>query len=44
VRISELCGIAIKAPDGLPDLMLDSVERGRGGAAGSLGWGCQKGA
>jgi integrase len=29
VRISELCGIAIEAPDGLPDLMLDSVERGR---------------
>jgi integrase len=29
VRISELCGIAVEAPDGLPDLMLDSVERGR---------------
>lgn len=29
VRISELCGIAVEGPDGLPDLMLDSVERGR---------------
>ncbi len=29
VRISELCGIAVEGPDGLPDLMLDSLERGR---------------
>lgn len=29
VRISELCGIAVDAPDGLPDLMLDSIDRGR---------------
>ena len=29
LRESELCGLAIAAPDGLPDLMLDSVQRGR---------------
>ncbi len=29
VRRSELCGLAIEGPDGLPDLMLDSIERGR---------------
>lgn len=29
VRIAELCGLAVEGPDGLPDLMLDSVERGR---------------
>lgn len=29
VRISELSGLAVQAPDGLPDLMLDSMERGR---------------
>ncbi|TMB88197.1 MAG: hypothetical protein E6J45_11630 [Chloroflexi bacterium] len=29
VRISELSGLAVRGPDGLPDLMLDSLERGR---------------
>jgi integrase len=29
VRISELAGLAVRAPDGLGDLMLDSLERGR---------------
>ncbi|HEY4025479.1 MAG TPA: tyrosine-type recombinase/integrase [Candidatus Dormibacteraeota bacterium] len=29
VRMSELCGLALKGPDGLPDLMLDSLDRGR---------------
>ncbi len=29
VRVSELCGLATKGPDGLPDLMLDSLIRGR---------------
>jgi integrase len=29
VRISELCGLAAHGPDGLPDLMLDSLDRGR---------------
>jgi integrase len=29
IRESELCGLAVVAPDGLPDLMLDSVVRGR---------------
>jgi len=28
VRISELCGLAQRGPDGLPDLMLDSLDRG----------------
>jgi integrase len=28
VRASELCGLAMQGPDGLPDLMLDSLERG----------------
>jgi site-specific recombinase XerD len=29
VRASELCGLAVVGPDGLPDLMLDSLQRGR---------------
>jgi integrase len=29
VRASELCGLALIGPDGLPDLMLDSLQRGR---------------
>jgi len=29
VRASELCGLAVRAPDGLADLMLDSLVRGR---------------
>jgi integrase len=29
VRAAELCGLAVRGPDGLPDLMLDSLERGR---------------
>ena len=29
VRESELCGLAVVGPDGLPDLMLDSLQRGR---------------
>ena len=29
VRESELCGLAVAGPDGLPDLMLDSLQRGR---------------
>ncbi len=29
VRISELAGLAVRAPDGLGDLMLDLLERGR---------------
>jgi site-specific recombinase XerD len=29
VRVSELCGLALVAPDGLSDLVLDSLERGR---------------
>jgi len=29
LRISELCGLCVEGPDGLPDLMLDSLERGR---------------
>jgi len=29
IRESELCGLSNLGPDGLPDLMLDSVERGR---------------
>ena len=28
VRMSELCGLSIKAPDGLSDLMIDSLDRG----------------
>jgi len=28
VRMSELYGLAIKGPDGLPDLMIDSLDRG----------------
>jgi integrase len=43
VRASELCGLAVQGPDGLPDLMLDSLVRDRvelrvrwdGGAKGS---------
>lgn len=29
VRASELCGLAALGPDGLPDLMLDSLQQGR---------------
>lgn len=29
LRASELCGLAVEGPDGLPDLMLDSMDRGR---------------
>ena len=29
VRAAELCGLAVRGPDGLPDLMLDSLDRGR---------------
>ena len=29
IRASELCGLAVAGPDGLPDLMLDSLRRGR---------------
>lgn len=29
VRESKLCGLAVAGPDGLPDLMLDSLQRGR---------------
>jgi integrase/recombinase XerD len=29
LRISELCGLCVAGPDGLSDLMLDSLERGR---------------
>ena len=29
LRASELCGLALKAPDGLPDVMLDSMVSGR---------------
>jgi integrase len=29
VRMSELYGLALMGPDGLPDLMLDSMDRGR---------------
>ena len=29
VRASELCGLAVSAPDGLSDLILDSMDRGR---------------
>lgn len=29
VRESELCGLSVVGPDGLPDLMLDSLQRGR---------------
>ncbi len=29
VRAAELCGLAVRAPDGLSDLMLDSLDRGR---------------
>ena len=29
LRISEICGLCIEGPDGLPDLMLDSLDRGR---------------
>lgn len=29
VRASELCGLCLQAPDGVPDLMLDSIARGR---------------
>src|SRR5712691_9195744 len=28
VRAAELCGLAVRGPDGLPDLMLDSLDRG----------------
>ncbi len=28
VRMSELCGLAVRGPDGLPDLMIDSLDRG----------------
>src|SRR6266536_1633726 len=29
VRLSELCGLALRGPDGVSDLMLDSLDRGR---------------
>ena len=29
VRAAELCGLAVRGPGGLPDLMLDSLDRGR---------------
>jgi site-specific recombinase XerD len=29
LRVSEACGLALIGPDGLPDLMLDSMQRGR---------------
>src|SRR5919198_3477176 len=29
VRASELCGLAVVGPDGLPDVMTDSLSRGR---------------
>ena len=29
IRRSEVCGLAVAAPDGLPDLMVDSMQRGR---------------
>jgi len=29
IRAAELCGLAVRGPDGLPDLMLDSLDRGR---------------
>jgi site-specific recombinase XerD len=29
VRRAEVCGLAVTAPDGLPDLMVDSMQRGR---------------
>jgi integrase/recombinase XerD len=29
VRAAELCGLAVRAADGLPDVMLDSLDRGR---------------
>lgn len=29
IRRSEVCGLAVTAPDGLPDLMVDSMQRGR---------------
>jgi integrase len=29
VRAAQLCGLAVRGPDGLPDLMLDSLDRGR---------------
>src|SRR5205807_1232021 len=29
VRRAEVCGLAVTAPDGLPDLMVDSIQRGR---------------
>ena len=49
VRASELCGLAVRAPDGLADLMLDSLVRGRvelrvrwdGGAKGMNLGGCR---
>ena len=42
VRVSELCGLAVEAPDGLSDVMLDSLDRGRAelrirGEAGAKG-------
>ena len=29
IRQAEVCGLAVSAPDGLPDLMVDSMQRGR---------------
>ncbi len=29
VRVSEACGLSLVGPDGLSDLMLDSMQRGR---------------
>jgi site-specific recombinase XerD len=29
IRRAEVCGLAVTAPDGLPDLMVDSMQRGR---------------
>jgi site-specific recombinase XerD len=29
IRRAEVCGLAVSAPDGLPDLMVDSMQRGR---------------
>jgi integrase len=29
IRRAEVCGLAVTAPDGLPDLMADSLQRGR---------------
>jgi len=42
VRAAELCGLAVRGPDGLPDLMLDSLARDRLVVPDPIGWATQR--